>query len=57
MKAIFKKLISKFVLKNFPFDETTKVHIDHYDTVYVKKGKVREWRTFKDGVRQQTVLK
>lgn len=57
MKKLFKSIISSFVLKNFPFKTTTKVLIDKYETIYVKKGKIREWRTYKEGVRQRFVIK
>ena len=50
-----KNKLTKWVMKNYPFLITTQV--DKYETVYVKKGRIREWRTFKDGVRQANVLK
>ena len=50
-----KKKLTKWVLRNYPFNVTTQV--DRYQTVYVKKGRIREWRTFKDGVRQAHVIK
>ena len=52
-----KAKLSKWVLGNYPFQSTTHVTIDHYDTVLIKKGKIKEWRTFKDGVRQAVVMK
>jgi len=50
-----KNKLTKWVLKNYPFEITTRV--DKYQTVYVKKGRIREWRTFKDGKRQAHVIK
>ncbi|MCR9254337.1 MAG: hypothetical protein NXI20_28245 [bacterium] len=42
--AFLKRKMTKWVLINFPFQVTTKVH--HYDTIFIKKGKIREWRTY-----------
>ena len=56
VNAWIKKKLTSWVMKNYPFNITTRV--DKYETVYVKKGKrIREYRTFKDGVRQAKVLK
>ena len=56
MKKLFKILITGFVLKNFPFIVTTKVN--QYNTVLVKKGKAKEWRTFDiNGRRMAYVIK
>ena len=50
IKAFFESLMLKWALKNFPLVVTTKTLI--YHKVYVKKGKIREWRIFnEDGVR------
>ncbi len=43
-------LLLKYAYKNWPLSVTTKTLI--YHKVYVKKGKIREWRIFnEDGVR------
>lgn len=44
MNTLLKILLRKWVLKNFPFNETTKVK--YIKTIYVKKGKIREWRSY-----------
>lgn len=44
MKKFIKRLLTNWVLKNYPFKITTKV--DKYYTIFVKKGKIREVRTF-----------
>ena len=44
MKKWVQKIIKRWAAKKFPRRFTTKVRT--YDTVYVKKGKIREWRTF-----------
>ena len=44
MKKLFKKLITPFVLNNFPFKITT--HVENFKRVLVKKGKIKEWRIF-----------
>ena len=44
MKKLFKKLITGFVLRNFPFIITTQVN--HFTTIQIKKGKLREFRTY-----------
>lgn len=56
INKLFKKWLMSWVLKNYPFNSTTKVH--HFKTIYVKKGKMREWRTYnEDGKRMQKVIK
>jgi len=44
MNYLLKKILTKWVLKNYPFMVTTKVKI--IKTIYVKKGKIREWRSY-----------
>ena len=44
IKMTIKRMLTKWVLKNYPFLITTKV-VKKY-TIYVKKGKIREWRTY-----------
>ena len=44
MNNLLKRLLLKWVLKNYPFMVTTKVKI--YHTIWVKKGKKRGWRTY-----------
>ena len=44
MNNLFKRLLAKWVLKNYPFMVTTKFKI--IKTIYVKKGKIREWRSY-----------
>lgn len=56
MKKLFKRWITPFVLNNFPFIITTQVN--KFNTILVKKGKSKEWRTFTiDGRRMQNVIK
>ena len=42
MNQLLKRLLTKWVIKNYPFAMTTEVFI----TTLVKKGKKKEWRTF-----------
>jgi len=50
------KSVSEWVLSNYPFRVTTRVK--RFKTVFVKKGKIREWRTFtENGIRVYPVLK
>lgn len=44
MKKLIKKLLTNWVVRNFPFVVTTKVN--HVKTIYIKKGKIREWRSY-----------
>jgi len=44
MKNLIKRILNKWVLKNYPFHMTKKVH--HIKTIYIKKGKIREWRSY-----------
>lgn len=44
MNKLLKKLLTNWVLKNYPFMVTTQV--DHFKKVLVKKGKIREYRVF-----------
>lgn len=44
LKRKFKEWITPYVLRNFPFEQTTKIH--RFKTVYVKKGKIKEVRTY-----------
>ena len=44
MNTIIKNLLSNWVLKNYPFMTTTKV--ETIKTIYVKKGKIKEWRSY-----------
>lgn len=44
MNYLLNKILTKWVLKNYPFMVTTKVKI--IKTIYVKKGKIREWRFY-----------
>jgi len=50
IKKFIRSLMLKWALKNFPLSVTTKTLI--YRKVFVKKGKIREWRIFNEkGVR------
>tara|TARA_R110000851_G_scaffold92662_4_gene202161 strand:+ start:1776 stop:1943 length:168 start_codon:yes stop_codon:yes gene_type:complete len=44
MENLIKRILAKWVLRNYPFNVTTKVLI--IKTIYVKKGKIREWRSY-----------
>lgn len=49
LSKFFEKQILEYCLKNFPLMITTKTR--NVDKIYVKKGKIRQWRTFVDGIR------
>jgi len=42
MKAFLKKLMTNWVMKNYPFKVTTRV----IRVLYIKKGKIRECRAY-----------
>ena len=42
LPKFIKEALRKWCIKNFPLQETTKVHFK----TLVKKGKIREWRTY-----------
>ena len=44
IKELIKRLLTKWVLKNYPLAVTTEVH--YFTKIFVKKGKRREWRTY-----------
>lgn len=44
MKKIIKRLLTAYVLRNYPFAITSEHVI--VKTIYVKKGKIREWRSY-----------
>ena len=44
MKKLIKRLLKNWVLKNFPFEITT--YVNRVNTVFIKKGKIREWRSY-----------
>ena len=55
LNNFFKKIMLWWVLRSYPFVVTTKVNM--FKTIYVKKGKIREWRTYNaDGVRVELIL-
>lgn len=41
-----KKKLTRWVIANYPFQATTETKIINYRLVYVKKGKLREWRMY-----------
>lgn len=42
--------LTRFLMKNYPLSITTKTR--KYKTVLIKKGRIREWRTYdQDGTR------
>lgn len=50
LNTILKKLLKPWVLKNFPKETKTEIKIK-YDvkritTILVKKGKIKEWRSY-----------
>ena len=55
MKKIIKKILTNWVIKNYPFKITTKVII--VKTIYVKKGKIMEWRSFDEKGNRIPVIK
>ena len=44
MNNLLKRILRKWVLRNYPFIITTKV--ETIRTIYVKKGKIRGWRSY-----------
>lgn len=44
MNRLIKKILTNWVLKNYPFDVVVKTKI--IKTIFVKKGKIREWRSY-----------
>lgn len=41
-----KKKLTRWVIANYPFDAVVKTKTIKYYLVYVKKGKIREWRMY-----------
>ena len=50
MNKLLKALLKNWVLKNFPKETQTEVitikKVERIKTIFVKKGKIREWRSY-----------
>jgi len=55
MKKLIKKLLTNWVLRNFHFEITTKVN--HVKTIMIKKGKIREWRSYDENHNRIALVK
>ena len=55
MNNLIKRILTKWVLRNYPFKITTKVN--NVFTVYVKKGKIREWRSYDENHNRIPLMK
>ena len=55
MNKLLKKILTKWVLKNYPFAVTTKVNKVY--TIFVKKGKIREWRSYDENHNRIELMK
>jgi hypothetical protein len=42
MKKLFNRLILNYIERNLP----PEINVTHIKTIYVKKGKIREWRSY-----------
>ncbi len=54
-KLFCSETLTRFVLQHYPWRVTTQV--DKYKTVLVKKGKIREWRTYAESGKRVQLLK
>ena len=46
MKKLIKKWLTNYCIKNYPLQLTTRVIEIKIFTVLVKKGKIKEWRSY-----------
>ena len=61
MNELLKRLLKNWVLKNFPQETENKVvvekKIERIKTIFVKKGKKREWRSYDENHNRIPVIK
>lgn len=46
LNKLLKTLLKNWVLKNFPKETKTKYDVEKVKTILIKKGKIKEWRSY-----------